>query len=317
MKPRCFPLAALLTLIALPALDARAESRIEKTLKLDPGGRFRLETEVGAVAVTGGRASGARIVVTSRRRNLDELLSLRFEEGPSSVRVTGRQKRRLFSFLSRWSGSVRFEIEVPTETSVEVDTSGGAIQLTGTRGSAKLDTSGGGIQVRDLAGDLEADTSGGRIHLASIRGRVRAETSGGGIHGKNLDGPVHVETSGGPVTLESVRGDLHAHSSGGGIRIVDAGGLVEAETSGGGIAASFARGNARGGSLSTSGGGIEVEIDPDVNLVIDASGNSVRTELPIRVEGEISRRSLRGTLGKGGETLRLRTSGGGVRIQPL
>jgi len=35
------------------------------------------------------------------------------------------------------------------------------------------------------------------------------------------------------------------------------------------------------------------------------------------VRGEISRGSLSGTLGKGGNTLRLHTSGGSVRIQAL
>lgn len=58
-------------------------------------------------------------------------------------------------------------------------------------------------------------------------------------------------------------------------------------------------------------------VDPSVGLRIDASGNSVRAELPITVQGAISRGKLQGTLGSGSETLRLHTSGGGVRIQGL
>ena len=77
------------------------------------------------------------------------------------------------------------------------------------------------------------------------------------------------------------------------------------------------RGNSRGGTLATSGGGIEVTVDPGADLAIEASGNAVRTDLPIAVHGEISRGSLSGTLGKGGNTLRLHTSGGSVRIQSL
>ncbi|HEY6064669.1 MAG TPA: hypothetical protein VIY96_00845, partial [Thermoanaerobaculia bacterium] len=101
------------------------------------------------------------------------------------------------------------------------------------------------------------------------------------------------------------------------IHIHDAGGRVEADTSGGGIDATFARGNARGGSLETSGGGIEVSIDPSVGLRIDASGNSVHADIPITVHGGISRGKLQGTMGSGGELLRLHTSGGGVRINGL
>jgi DUF4097 and DUF4098 domain-containing protein YvlB len=312
---RSLVLSALLVLLfALPVSPALAESRLEKSLRLEPGGRFRLDTDTGSVTVTGGSQSGVHLVVTSRRRKLEDFLTLRFDEGTGSVTVTGRKRHRLFGFSG---GSVHFEVRVPRETEVSVDTSGGGIELSETRGNAKLDTSGGGITVRNVTGELDADTSGGGIRLQRITGRVHAETSGGGIKGTDLEGPVEAETSGGPVELERVRGDLRAHSSGGGIRIVEAAGRVEADTSGGGIEASFARGNGRGGVLTTSGGGIKVTLDPQVDLVIDASGNSVRTELPIRVEGEISRNSLKGTLGKGGETLRLRTSGGGVRIQPL
>jgi DUF4097 and DUF4098 domain-containing protein YvlB len=171
--------------------------------------------------------------------------------------------------------------------------------------------------VRDLAGDLDGHTSGGGIKLERIRGNVRVETSGGGIEGSEIDGPIDADTSGGSVRLDRVSGDIHAHSSGGGIHIFEAGGRVEADTSGGGIEASFARGNGSGGTLETSGGGIEVSIDPTVGLRIDASGNSVKADVPITVQGSISRGKLQGNMGGGGQLLRLRTSGGGVRIQGL
>ena len=56
-----------------------------------------------------------------------------------------------------------------------------------------------------------------------------------------------------------------------------------------------------------------------VALDIDAqcSGGKVRTEMPIAVEGALDRGQIRGTLNGGGATLRLRGSGGGIRIQPL
>jgi len=114
-----------------------------------------------------------------------------------------------------------------------------------------------------------------------------------------------------------VTGDIEADTSGGGIRIVDAGGRVQADTSGGGIEASFQKGNSLGGTLSSSGGGIDVTLDPDADLNIEASGDAVRTDLPLRVKGEISRGSLSGSLGKGGNTLRVHTSGGSVRILAL
>ena len=315
MRPALSIFALTAALAALPAAPAVAESRLEKTLKLAPGGHFRLQTDLGAVTLTGSASNDVQLLVTSRH-DLDDLLAFQFDETSGSVVVTARRKHH-FSGWFDGGHRVQYEIRVPAETSVEIDTSGGKIAVSGLRGRAKLDTSGGGIDVRDLVGDLEADTSGGGIHLADIKGHMRVETSGGGITGSRLDGPLSADTSGGEIELEQVTGDIKASSSGGGITIREAGGRVEAETSGGGIEATFARGNARGGSLETSGGGIRVAIDPDAGLEIDAHGNSVKTDLPLRVVGEISRSSLRGTLGAGGAKLHLRTSGGGVVIQGL
>jgi hypothetical protein len=312
---RRLPIAALSLLV--PALYLAGESRMEKTLRLEPGGRFFLDTDMGSVTVTGTNTPGAKVVVTSRRRDLDELLRFSFREDAGSVSITARRKHgRIFGWVGR-GDSVHWEIEVPAATALDIDTSGGGIKVAALRSDANLDTSGGRISVRDMVGDLDGHTSGGGIDLDRIRGRMRVDTSGGGIQGTDLDGPIDADTSGGSVRLDRVTGDIRAHSSGGGISIHDAGGRVEADTSGGGIEASFARGNGNGGTLSTSGGGIRVALDPTVGLRIDASGNSVRADVPITVHGSVSRRKLQGTLGAGGALLRLHTSGGGVRIEGL
>jgi DUF4097 and DUF4098 domain-containing protein YvlB len=306
--------SAGLLLAALPGL---AQTRIEKDLKLAPGGDFRLDTDMGSVTVAASPDAGAHIVITSKRKELEDLLTFRFEEGVASASVVARRKHPTSSWFSSNGGSVHYEIRVPAETRLTVDTSGGSIRVSGMRLAAKLETSGGSITVSDLVGDLDGNTSGGSIDLRDIKGQVRVETSGGGIEAVSVDGPVHAGSSGGSIELQKVTGDIDAETSGGGIRIVEAGGLVRANTSGGSIEASFAKGNSRGGSLETSGGGIEVSLDSAADLAIDASGSSVKTELPLQVHGEISRGNLQGTLGKGGSMLRLRTSGGSVRIQAL
>ncbi len=316
MSPKTarFPLAlVLLGLIALPALG---ETRIEKTLKLSPGGEFRLDTDMGKVTLVGSSESDAHVVITSRRKDLDDLMTFRYDESPGLVSITARKKHKL-DWFSHSRNSVEYEVRVPSQTRVWIDTSGGGISVSGIQGAVKADTSGGGISVADVAGNVDADTSGGGITLHDIRGDVRADTSGGGVEATGIAGSIRAESSGGSIELERVTGDIDADTSGGGIRIQDAGGRVNADTSGGGIEASFAQGNSRGGSLSTSGGGIEVTIDPGADLAIEASGNAVRTDLPLAVRGEISRGRLSGTLGKGGNTLRLHTSGGSVRIQAL
>ena len=295
---------------------ALADTRMEKTLKLEPGGAFRIDTDMGKVTVTGTAESGVHVVITSKHKDLDELLHFRFEEGAASASIVARRKHK-FSFFGNGGDNVQFEIQLPASTRLSVETSGGGITISGMKDAAKLSTSGGGISVRDHVGDVDTDTSGGGIRLRDVKGKVRANTSGGGVIAEGIDGPVRAESSGGSIELERVTGDIDAETSGGGIRIEQAGGRVHADTSGGGIEASFAKGNSKGGTLETSGGGIEVALDPEADLAIEASGNAVRSDLPIRVHGEISRGNLSGSLGKGGATLKLHTSGGSVRIQSL
>lgn len=318
MKTRIVVLiAGVLALVLLAATSAAAATRIEKNLKLEPGGRFLLDSVAGSVTINGSAGSGVKVVITADGDDLEEKVSFAFEESPGEARVIAKKKGEWGS----WFGGLRlpgfrYEIQVPSRTALQVSTGGGGISVTGTEGDAKLDTSGGPISVADLKGKLAADTSGGGIKLRDVHGPAEVDTSGGGIEVEGIDGPLSAETSGGPIRIARAASDVHAETSGGGITIDEAGGRVEADTSGGGIEVIFAAGNSKGGRLETSGGGIRVKLDSKASLKIDASstGGSVVSDLPITVVGEIRRTSITGTIGGGGELLLLRTSGGSIRI---
>ncbi len=310
----------LAVLVALTATaTASAETRIEKVLKLSPGGKFVLEADAGGVSITGTSTESAEVVITSKAEDLESKFDFKFEELPGEARVTARKKGVLSNWFGFFTSSLHFEIKVPTRTRVALTTGGGGIKTADLDGEAQLSTSGGSISVSRHAGKVGAKTSGGSIEVRSVQGDVDVDTSGGSIGASEIEGKLKAETSGGSIRIGRVTGDLQVGTSGGSIVIEDAGGRVAAETSGGSITTSFARGNERGGSLETSGGGIEVRIDPDANLNIEAtaSGGKVVSDLPVKVAGEIRRSSVSGTLGSGGATLTLHTSGGSVRIAPV
>jgi DUF4097 and DUF4098 domain-containing protein YvlB len=288
---------AALSLLAI-ALPARAESRIEKNLDLPPRGQLILESEEGSVTVSGASRSGAHIVITSTKADLNSELDFNFSSSAGVAHVTARRMHDSF-----WSHnlSVHFEIEVPAETRTQIRTGGGSITLSGLRSAADVKTSGGPIEVTGLNGNLEARTSGGPIRLHEVTGDA------------------HVATSGGPIDVDALDGSLQAHTSGGPIRIDRVSGYVEAKTSGGPIRVTYSPGNRHGGVLETSGGPIELAIDPSANLNLDAStsGGSVTTDLPVRVVGTVTRSSMHGSIGAGGEELRLHTSGGSIHIRAL
>ena len=271
-------LPALLLAVVLPA---RAGTRIEKSLKLEPGGRFVLDSSAGSVTVSGGPASGARVVITSNRDELESRYALRYEESPGLARVIAEKKT---SGLLEWlrGESLHFEVQLPSRTQLEVQTGGGSISVSSISRDAKLHTSGGSIEVSGIGGRLETHTSGGSLDL------------------------------------KDVKGDILAHTSGGSISISGAEGRVDAETSGGSVEVRFAPGNSKGGRIETSGGAMEIAVDPKADLQVEAStsGGTVDTDLPIGQPGTRPRSEISGRLGKGGDMLRVHTSGGSIRILP-
>ncbi|HEY6904718.1 MAG TPA: DUF4097 family beta strand repeat-containing protein, partial [Candidatus Acidoferrales bacterium] len=291
----CLIAAGILILTA----PAWASSQLTRTLKLDPNGRFALDADAGSVTVMGSDQPGAIVVVTSNRDDLRDRIDFNFEENPGMVRLTAhRRSWHLFNFFFE---RLSYKIRVPKTTTLEIKTGGGGITIYSMSRDADLKTSGGFIEVSNLQGTLHAHTSGGHIKVEQIQGDTALETSGGGIEADSIDGRLVANTSGGPIDIDQVTGRVDAH------------------TSGGSIGATFRKGNAHGGLIETSGGAIHLRIDPSVNLEIDAStsGGSIHSSIPLRAVGTASRSALHGTLGSGGELLRVHTSGGSVLIEPL
>jgi hypothetical protein len=305
---------AAAALFCIPFLPAIAETRIEKSLRLDPGSTLNVVSDAGNVTVTGSSRSDAHVLLTSNRDDLESKFDVKFEELPGEVRIT--MKKKAETPRESNDGRIAFDIQVPARTRTDLATRGGHISVESLEGDSELASSGGHIQVVKLTGNLVGKTSGGHITLKSISGDARVETSGGHIDADGIDGNLRGRTSGGHIEVARVGKDIDVETSGGGIEIRDARGRVEAETSGGGVEVSFAKGNSRGGRIESSGGDVRVSLDPEVNLNLDASssGGSVRSDIPVKVVGKLSGSSVKGSLGAGGELLFLHTSGGSVTL---
>ncbi|HXT19286.1 MAG TPA: hypothetical protein VN923_00915, partial [Thermoanaerobaculia bacterium] len=232
-----FAFALALAAGALLAAPAAADFRLEKNLPLAPGGELVVETAGGSVTVTGGAATGARIVVTSERDRaaVEERYTFEFSSEGGQARVIN--KRRSSGWFGGWFDwgrglGLHFEIQVPRQTRVDLHSSGGGIRVSSLQGAARLRSSGGAVRAFDIGGDVEARSSGGGVEVRRVHGDLRLGSSGG------------------RVTAEQITGDVTAESSGGGVRIDGVGGRVTADSSGGSVSAVLAEGNAAGGSLS-------------------------------------------------------------------
>jgi hypothetical protein len=169
-------------LLLLTAGAAVADTRIERDLALAPGGRFVLDTDSGSVTVVGTSRSGAHVVITSSREDIESLYSFEFNESADKVEIRVERKGKISSWFGWTKGSgLKFRIEVPSQTELSIDTAGGAIDAESIDGEIRLDTSGGSIEARRIRGNVLADTSGGPISVENGEGDVEADTAGGGI----------------------------------------------------------------------------------------------------------------------------------------
>jgi hypothetical protein len=119
------------------------------------------------------------------------------------------------------------------------------------------------------------------------------KTSGGHIDAASLAGTQQISTSGGHLELSDLEGTVDARTSGGHISIADVSGQIDARTSGGHIEASNTNGTL---NVRTSGGHIDLE-------------NIAGT-----VEASTSGGGITANITEMGEFARLKTSGGNVNI---
>jgi TonB family protein len=142
----------------------------------------------------------------------------------------------------------------------KLETAGGQIQILDVAGDLTAFTGGGHINAGNIEGDASLHSGGGHIRAGKIGGRAELDTAGGNITVAQAGNLVSVHTGGGQIDFGEVRGSVRAQTGGGGIRVVYVSGPMEVESNAGSICLTRV---ADAVQASTSGGTITAWIDPD------------------------------------------------------
>jgi TonB family protein len=245
--------------------------------------------------------------------------SLKAGTSPSGVEIVSS----LFPQTARYPNAqfwVQFEIAIPRNYNVEVNTGAGDIttgDLGGTaflktqggnisagsvggtgyreiprgRPVARLETEGGHIKVYQVTGDLTAFTAGGHINAGNITGDASLHSGGGHIRARQIGGRADLETAGGNITVGKAASFVSVHTGGGQIDFGEVGGSVRAQTGGGGIHVIYVSGpmevESNGGSICLTGASGAVQaatsggsITAWINPNAPAGNGPVRLEAP-------------------------------------
>jgi hypothetical protein len=305
------PLLTLGALLAAPAvLQAKITRTVEKTFTVQPGGTLKIQTSGGDIKVLTGTGNEVKVTALERihtdsEAKADELLKnldLSIEQQGNNVTAIAKYEKRGGWHFGSWPPvNVSFTVVVPGKYNVDLNTSGGDINLESINGHARLRTSGGDLKLDRVEGEVDGGTSGGDISLHEGTANVKLSTSGGDIHVDRAGGEAELSTSGGNIVIKSVRSRLHASTSGGDIHANIEGAL---------------KGDCK---LTTSGGEVIVAVDKDTafDLKSHTSGGDVdATGLTIAIDqGGLRKSSLAGKVNGGGPLLYLGSSGGDIRIR--
>jgi DUF4097 and DUF4098 domain-containing protein YvlB len=316
------------------------------SVPLESGSTLIAETSFGSISVSGADVDDCNITATifvnapteEEAKEIAEKVKIKAETVDKNLTVKAEKPH----LKKRRSIGVSFEIIVPEQTNVKCSSSFGAIKLANINGNANGKTSSGSITAENIKGSAKLDTSFGSITGKNISGGdINLKTNSGNITlTKTVFGDCDVQTSFGSITSGELTGNsLKLKSNSGNINLAEASAdTTNIHTSFGRITCKqitsadlTARSNSGNiyivcsdstpadinANVTASFGSIDFVAPPSFagQVELETSFGSVKTDLPITITGEISKKNLSGKIGEGKGKLHLETRSGSIKIK--
>ncbi len=170
-------------------------------------------------------------------------------------------------------------------------------------------------------GDVVARSGDGTIRIEHVHGRLELRTGDGGIRATDISGQLTLASGDGSISLDDVAGDLDVATGDGNVSVAGNLAAVKLHTGDGSVTFRAAPGSAMKNdwSVTTGDGGVSVYLPSGFGAELDAhtGDGSIRSDLDLATDGDgdKERRTLKGRLGAGGRTLRIRTGDGSIRLK--
>lgn len=207
--------------------------------------------------------------------------------------------------LHSHSTDFKFEIKMPEKFDIEIDSSGGGINIANLVGTVEGQTGGGRLTITRAKGNVRLSTGGGDISVSHSNLDGSVSTGGGQIVFEDVAGSVKGFTGGGKVTYKDVSShtkpasadELRIRKAGGKINVDDAPNGADLQTGGGSIHVNSARGFVK---ASTGGGSITIDV---IDGEVRATTGAGRIDVTMVGDSTSGRRDVYLTSGNGDITL--------------
>ena len=300
-----------LALVAAPAVARETyEEKFEKTESLARDGKVYLSNISGDIVVKTWKESQVKIealkvsraATSARAKENAAEVTIEVTKDADTVRIeTIYPKRR-----TPWSGqeslnvSVNYQLWIPEAASAEIRSISGDVNLAPIGGRAKVSCVSGNVEILGAAA-ADANTVSGDLKIGNVAGDAYVKAVSGDIKMSGIKGSVGAESVSGDIELKDVSDarTVTGKSVSGNITfagVIKPGGRYDLKTHSGTIRMTIPAASA-----------FELEADT-FSGVIDS-------EFEIQVVGKISPREIRGTVNKGGATVRLKSFSGDIELK--
>ena len=287
---------AVLAVLSTPActIDVRGDNSVvreEKRFTVSAQPDLRIRTFDGSIRVKSWDRNEVLVEIERRGPDQETAKALEVETSQESNRITievPEPKGRHGVHIGSWqSPSVSLTITAPRRMTLDAHTGDGSIMADDIAGTIGLTTGDGSIRIRRVEGGLKAHTGDGSIQINDASGTLQAESGDGSI---DIDGRFE------GLDVRSGDGSVQVNAGNGSVLKSD-------------------------WSISTGDGSIGVRLPANIDAELDAHSNDgrVRAEgfsgLTSNTRNDDDGGTVRGKLGSGGRSLRVRSGDGSISIR--
>ena len=245
----------------------------------------------GAIDVREGTGDRVEFRAERRSRRSSEL-SFQVQNETDGVTICGVYRGRSACDSGRRRGNDwDWEDGPPTSRITVVLPKGVRLAATTGNGDVTVEKASNDVDITSGNGDIRVTLTAGRVDVTTGNGELEIDGATGPVRGTTGNGRVFITTSTGPVTAHTGNGDID----------------VRMKTLTGTSSMEFITGN----------GAVIVALPGTFNGEIDASTGhgDFRSDFEIRVMGRLNPSHIRGVIGEGGRTIRMRTGNGRLELR--
>jgi hypothetical protein len=278
----CLPLAGC---IVAGADSGWVTQRDEKRFSVEGTPEVVLSTFDGSIEIQSWDRPEVMVTIEKHAAGAAAAAAINVESSQDGNRVTVEVKpsgTHSWGWFGPWSA--RLVVSVPQTANVRASSGDGAIRVTRVNGTIALRSGDGRIQASNSSGSVSASTGDGGIDLDGVDGAVEATTGDGRVRVSGKLTAVRARSGDGSIAIEARPGSA-----------------TEADW-----------------DISSGDGAVTLQIPDDFNADLEAhtgDGGVHLNGVSVTSTGTVTRNTVRGRLGSGGRSVRVRTGDGSITLR--